>query len=131
MMDVIHPAARLGGSKVPTCRSWETHRRWTCGRKRHRALDLIPRRLSAFPTACRPAQGPCIAIRSPHTVQRVITTLDAHGNPMTGDSTTIEMYDSAIDRFLRFHPDVVEIAGALTADATHRQWRWRSSPISI
>jgi tetratricopeptide (TPR) repeat protein len=46
----------------------------------------------------------------------VTSTLDAHGNPMTGDSATIATYDAAIDRFLRFHPDVVELAGALTAD---------------
>jgi tetratricopeptide (TPR) repeat protein len=35
---------------------------------------------------------------------------------MTGTSATIELYDQAIDRFLRFHPDVVELAGQLTAD---------------
>ncbi|MEP7203812.1 MAG: tetratricopeptide repeat protein [Ilumatobacteraceae bacterium] len=44
--------------------------------------------------------------------------LDAHGNPMTGESSTIEMYDRAIDRFLRFHPDVVDLAGELTVDAS-------------
>ena len=41
---------------------------------------------------------------------------DAHGNPMTGTSASIELYDRAIDRFLRFHPDVVELAGQLTAE---------------
>ena len=35
---------------------------------------------------------------------------------MTGTSESIELYDRAIDRFLRFHPDVVELAGQLTAD---------------
>ena len=45
-----------------------------------------------------------------------MTEKDAHDNPMTGTSATIELYDRAIDRFLRFHPDVVELAGQLTAD---------------
>ena len=35
---------------------------------------------------------------------------------MTGTSDSIEVYDRAIDRFVRFHPDVVELAGQLTAD---------------
>ena len=37
-------------------------------------------------------------------------TLDAHDNPMTGDPATIELYDRTIDRLVRFHPDVVELA---------------------
>jgi tetratricopeptide (TPR) repeat protein len=41
--------------------------------------------------------------------------VDAHSNPMTGGTETIETYDRAIDRFLRFHPDVVDLAGELTA----------------
>jgi tetratricopeptide (TPR) repeat protein len=45
-----------------------------------------------------------------------MTGKDAHDNPMTGTSSTIELYDRAIDRFVRFHPDVVELAGQLTAD---------------
>jgi tetratricopeptide (TPR) repeat protein len=44
------------------------------------------------------------------------TGIDAHNNPMTASPTTIELYDRAIDRFIRFHPDVVDLAGALTAD---------------
>ncbi|HEY0520690.1 MAG TPA: tetratricopeptide repeat protein [Ilumatobacteraceae bacterium] len=35
---------------------------------------------------------------------------------MTADIATIELYDRAIDRFLRFHPDVVALAGALSPD---------------
>jgi hypothetical protein len=35
---------------------------------------------------------------------------DAHGNPMTGDADTIGLYDRAIDRFVRFHPEVVDLA---------------------
>jgi hypothetical protein len=36
------------------------------------------------------------------------TGLDAHGNPMTGTATDIERYDHAVDRLLRFHPDLVD-----------------------
>lgn len=39
--------------------------------------------------------------------------VDAHGNPMTGGVDTIELYDSAIDRLVRFHPDIVDLAGRL------------------
>ena len=44
-----------------------------------------------------------------------MTGNDAHGNAMTADAGTIELYDRAIDRFVRFHPDVVELALELTA----------------
>ncbi len=40
--------------------------------------------------------------------------LDAHNNPMTGDTDTIDLYDRALDRFVRFHPDVVDLATELT-----------------
>ncbi len=43
---------------------------------------------------------------------------DSHGNPMTGDAATIDLYDRAIDRLVRFHPDVVELSGELTAEQT-------------
>jgi hypothetical protein len=46
----------------------------------------------------------------------VTVTTDAHGNPMTGGSADIDLYDSALDRLVRFHPDIVELAGELTAD---------------
>lgn len=39
--------------------------------------------------------------------------LDAHGNPMTGDAGTIALYDRAIDRLVRFHPNVLDAAGDL------------------
>lgn len=42
-----------------------------------------------------------------------MTAHDAHGNPMTGDADTIRAYDEALDRFLRFHPDLVPRATAL------------------
>ncbi|MGI9030632.1 MAG: tetratricopeptide repeat protein [Ilumatobacteraceae bacterium] len=42
-------------------------------------------------------------------------TVDAHGNPMTGDRATVESYDRAIDRLVRFHPDVVEQASDLSS----------------
>lgn len=34
---------------------------------------------------------------------------------MTGDAGTIALYDRAIDRLVRFHPDIVELADELTA----------------
>ena len=40
--------------------------------------------------------------------------LDDHGNPMSGDATTVALYDRAIDRLVRFHPDVVDLAGELS-----------------
>lgn len=46
------------------------------------------------------------------------TRSDAHGNPMTGDADTVALYDRAIDRFLRFHPEVIDLATRLaTQDA--------------
>ncbi|MET0579291.1 MAG: tetratricopeptide repeat protein, partial [Ilumatobacteraceae bacterium] len=45
-------------------------------------------------------------------------TTDDHGNPMSGDPDTIDRYDLAIDRLLRFHPDAVDLATELVnADA--------------
>jgi tetratricopeptide (TPR) repeat protein len=44
-----------------------------------------------------------------------VTGIDAHANPMTADADAIELYDRAIDRFVRFHPEVIELAGELTA----------------
>ncbi len=42
---------------------------------------------------------------------------DAHSNPMTGDAASVEVYDRALDRLVRFHPEVVDLATALaTAD---------------
>lgn len=35
---------------------------------------------------------------------------------MTADSATIELYDHALDRLVRYHPDVVELADQLTAE---------------
>ena len=34
---------------------------------------------------------------------------------MTGGSADIDLYDRALDRLVRFHPDIVELAGELTA----------------
>jgi hypothetical protein len=42
--------------------------------------------------------------------------LDVHGNPMTGTTDTIGLYDRAIDRLIRFHPDVVDLSGELLGD---------------
>ena len=45
------------------------------------------------------------------------TGVDAHSNPMTGDSDAIDLYNRAIDRLIRFHPDVVGLAEELNAAA--------------
>jgi hypothetical protein len=42
--------------------------------------------------------------------------LDVHGNAMTGSTDTIGLYDRAIDRLIRFHPDVVDLSGELLGD---------------
>lgn len=53
------------------------------------------------------------------TMTAPLSSVDAHGNPMTGDAATIERYDRAIDRFVRFHPEVVDVATELaTVDET-------------
>ncbi len=41
---------------------------------------------------------------------------DVHGNPMSGSSDTIALYDRAIDRLVRFHPDIIELSGQLSAE---------------
>ena len=38
---------------------------------------------------------------------------DAHGNPMSGDADTIERYDRAIDRLIRYHPEAIDLATEL------------------
>jgi tetratricopeptide (TPR) repeat protein len=45
----------------------------------------------------------------------VTVAVDLHGNPMTGDSDTIDLYGRALDRLVRYHPDIVDLAGELTA----------------
>lgn len=40
-------------------------------------------------------------------------TADRHGNAMTGSTDAVDQYDRALDRLLRFHPDVVTLAGDL------------------
>jgi hypothetical protein len=52
------------------------------------------------------------------TERRVRSGRDAHDNPMTGDATTIERYDRAIDRLVRFHPEAVDLATELAGDDT-------------
>ncbi len=44
------------------------------------------------------------------------TTADEHGNPTTGPAEAIERYDTAIDRLVRYHVDVVELTTSLAAD---------------
>ena len=38
---------------------------------------------------------------------------DQHDNPMSGPSEAVALYDRAVDRLLRYHPDVVEVATTL------------------
>jgi len=40
-------------------------------------------------------------------------TVDQHGNPVRGRAEAVELYDRAVDAYLRFHPDVVTHATAL------------------
>ena len=54
-----------------------------------------------------------------------MTSRDAHGNPMTGDAATIERYDLAIDRLVRFHPDAVDLAVELAGQDRRRRWPTR------
>src|SRR5688500_6279997 len=44
------------------------------------------------------------------------TTVDAHGNAATGNATAIALYDAALDRLLRFHPDVIALSGQLVSE---------------
>lgn len=45
-------------------------------------------------------------------------SVDAHGNPVSGAHATIARYDEALDRLLRFHPDVLgQTSSLLTDDA--------------
>src|SRR3954471_24114792 len=46
------------------------------------------------------------------------TGRDAHGNPITGDRSTTELYDRAVDRLLRYDPEVLELVGQLAGGTT-------------
>jgi tetratricopeptide (TPR) repeat protein len=50
--------------------------------------------------------------------------VDAHENAMTASTSTIELYDRALDRLVRFHPDVVDLAGELTAGDDSSAMAW-------
>ncbi len=43
---------------------------------------------------------------------------------MSGGSDAIDLYDRALDRLVRFHPDVVDLAGQLTADGDTAAMAW-------
>jgi hypothetical protein len=47
------------------------------------------------------------------TKPKSATGIDAHGNPMSADQATIELYDRAMDRLVRFHPEAVDLATEL------------------
>jgi hypothetical protein len=36
---------------------------------------------------------------------------DQHGNPMVGEAEAVALYDAGVHAYLRYHPDVVDIAG--------------------
>ena len=42
--------------------------------------------------------------------------VDQHGNPFTGDADAVELYDQALDRLLRYHPEVVETTFRLVGE---------------
>jgi tetratricopeptide (TPR) repeat protein len=44
------------------------------------------------------------------------TTRDAHGNEISGAAEKVAGYDHALDRLLRYHPDLVPAAGEIAAD---------------
>ncbi len=44
---------------------------------------------------------------------------DQHNNPLNGSTESIASYDRAIDRLLRFHPDVLVAADELATEHTH------------
>lgn len=44
------------------------------------------------------------------------TQHDAHGNPITGSADAVERYDAAIDRLVRFHPDLIPQLGSLVEE---------------
>jgi hypothetical protein len=44
---------------------------------------------------------------------------DQNSNPMTGSVEAVASYDHAVDRLLRFHPDVVGAADSLATDHRH------------
>jgi tetratricopeptide (TPR) repeat protein len=50
------------------------------------------------------------------SVPRGALVPDAHGNLMSGSPAATELYDRAMDRFLRFDPAVVDLTGRLVSD---------------
>lgn len=45
-----------------------------------------------------------------------MTIHDEHGNPTSGSATATTLYDRAVDRAVRLHPEVVELAGQMMAE---------------
>jgi hypothetical protein len=52
---------------------------------------------------------------------------DQHGVPMSGSAEAVALYDHAIDRLLRFHPDVVSDAETLTPTCRWATPSWHTS----
>jgi hypothetical protein len=42
--------------------------------------------------------------------------VDQHGNPFGGSTDAVALYDQAIDRFLRYHPEVVDVTFRLVGE---------------
>ena len=51
------------------------------------------------------------------TITTSAPTRDAHGNETSGAAEKVAAYDHALDRLLRYHPDVVPAAEEIAADA--------------
>jgi tetratricopeptide (TPR) repeat protein len=50
------------------------------------------------------------------TITESAQGIDRHGNPTSGPTAAIERHDAAVDRLVRFHPDVVDQAFGLMSD---------------
>jgi hypothetical protein len=50
------------------------------------------------------------------TITSPTTTRDAHGNEISGVADAVAGYDHALDRLLRYHPDLVPAAAEIAAD---------------
>ena len=68
------------------------------------------------PIAARNDRTETIAGGSNVTITAPSRTRDAHGNEISGAAEQVAAYDHALDRLLRYHPDLVPAAEAIAAD---------------
>ncbi len=77
----------------------------------------------ANPSSPTPPTPPTLASAlSPRSIPPTGTTrargaTDAHGNPVSGPTDAVASYDAAVDRLLRYHPDVITEMGGLVEQA--------------